>query len=224
MAGEALGLIETRGLVAAIEALDACLKAAQVNLAGLDFVTGGLVAIRVTGDVGAVKAAVSAGDSAARRVGTVVSAHVIPRPDAGIRGLAYGPGSRGPSPGKPPDGGAAAEPARGGGAQPEPAAGREAGAAQAAGAEPAAVAVVRPEELEAVTARVREIVRGTDVELLMDDVELLSDAPVWKLRKIARYIPNLRLSGMEISNARKEELLLEMTEAALGKGDDSDAH
>ncbi|MGE5542030.1 MAG: BMC domain-containing protein, partial [Bacillota bacterium] len=95
MAGTALGLIETKGLVAAIEALDASLKAAQVRLAGMDLVSGGLVAIRVTGDTGAVRAAVSAGECAARRVGTLVASHVIPRPHAEIGGLAYGPGVRG---------------------------------------------------------------------------------------------------------------------------------
>jgi ethanolamine utilization protein EutM len=77
---EALGLIETRGLVGAIEAADAMVKAAKVKFLGRQKVKGGIVAVMVTGDVGAVKAAVDAGSAACKRVGTLLSAHVIPRP------------------------------------------------------------------------------------------------------------------------------------------------
>jgi ethanolamine utilization protein EutM len=77
---QALGLIETRGLVAAIEAADAMVKAAKVRLLGRQKVKAGLVAVMVAGDVGAVKAAVDAGAAACQRVGEMVSAHVIPRP------------------------------------------------------------------------------------------------------------------------------------------------
>ena len=77
---QALGLIETRGLAAAIEAADAMVKAAKVKFISRQKVKGGLVAIMVAGDVGAVKAAVDAGAAAGKRVGTVVSSHVIPRP------------------------------------------------------------------------------------------------------------------------------------------------
>lgn len=78
--GEALGLIETRGLVAMIEAADAMVKAANVTLVGMEKVGAGLVTVMVRGDVGAVKAATDAGAAAAKRVGEVVSVHVIPRP------------------------------------------------------------------------------------------------------------------------------------------------
>ena len=78
--GEALGLIETRGLVAMIEAADAMVKAANVTLIGMEKVGAGLVTVMVRGDVGAVKAATDAGAAAAKRVGEVVSVHVIPRP------------------------------------------------------------------------------------------------------------------------------------------------
>lgn len=77
---EAIGMVETKGLVASIEAADAMLKAANVKLFCKDRVGGGLITIIVTGDVGAVKASVDAGAAAAERVGTVVSVHVIPRP------------------------------------------------------------------------------------------------------------------------------------------------
>ncbi|WP_369716076.1 BMC domain-containing protein [Leptotrichia alba] len=76
----ALGMIETKGLVAAIEAADAMVKAANVTLIGKEHVGGGLVTVLVRGDVGAVKAATDAGAAAAERVGELVSIHVIPRP------------------------------------------------------------------------------------------------------------------------------------------------
>ena len=84
--GDALGLIETKGLVGAIEAADAMCKAANVSLEGYQKIGSGLVTVMVRGDVGAVKAAVDAGTSAAERVGEVVSTHVIPRPhkDVGV--------------------------------------------------------------------------------------------------------------------------------------------
>jgi ethanolamine utilization protein EutM len=78
--GGALGLIETRGLVGAIEAADAMIKAANVRLVGREQIGGGLVTVMVRGDVGAVKAATDAGAVAAGKVGEVVSVHVIPRP------------------------------------------------------------------------------------------------------------------------------------------------
>ncbi|MDD7766843.1 MULTISPECIES: ethanolamine utilization microcompartment protein EutM [Anaerococcus] len=77
---EALGMIETKGLVGSIEAADAMVKAANVTLVGKEHVGGGLVTVLVRGDVGAVKAATDAGAAAAQRVGELVSVHVIPRP------------------------------------------------------------------------------------------------------------------------------------------------
>jgi ethanolamine utilization protein EutM len=87
MSKEALGLIETRGLVGAIEAADAMVKAAQVELLGRDQVGGGLVTVMVRGDVGAVKAATDAGAAAAEKVGELVSVHVIPRPHADVEAI-----------------------------------------------------------------------------------------------------------------------------------------
>lgn len=80
MAEQALGMVETRGLVGAIEAADAMVKAAKVKFVGREFVGGGLVTVFVRGDVGAVKAATDAGGAAAERVGELLSVHVIPRP------------------------------------------------------------------------------------------------------------------------------------------------
>lgn len=76
----ALGMVETRGLVGAVEAADAMVKAANVTLIGSEYVGGGFVTVMVRGDVGAVKAATDAGAAAAKRIGELVSVHVIPRP------------------------------------------------------------------------------------------------------------------------------------------------
>ncbi len=84
---EALGMVETRGLVAAIEASDAMVKAANVVLVGSEKIGSGLVSVMVRGDVGAVKAAVEAGGAAASALGEVVATHVIPRPHGDVEKL-----------------------------------------------------------------------------------------------------------------------------------------
>ena len=84
---QALGLIETKGLVGAIEAADAMVKAANVALIGKEHVGGGLVTVMVRGDVGAVKAATDAGAAAAGRVGELLSVHVIPRPHSEVESI-----------------------------------------------------------------------------------------------------------------------------------------
>lgn len=82
--GAALGMVETKGLVGAVEAADAMVKAASVTIVGYEKIGFGLVTIMVRGDVGAVKAATDAGAEAARSVGEVVSVHVIPKPHADV--------------------------------------------------------------------------------------------------------------------------------------------
>ena len=84
MAQEALGMVETRGLVAAIEAADAMLKAANVVLVGTEKIGSGLVSVMVRGDVGAVNAAVQAGGTTAAKLGEIIATHVIPRPHADV--------------------------------------------------------------------------------------------------------------------------------------------
>jgi len=84
---EALGMVETRGLIGAIEAADAMVKAANVQLAGKENIGSGLVTVMVRGDVGAVKAAVEAGSAAASRVGELYGVHVIPRPHTDVEGI-----------------------------------------------------------------------------------------------------------------------------------------
>lgn len=84
MAGDALGLVETRGFIGSVEAADAMVKAANVKLIGRETIGGGYVTVMVRGDVGAVKAATDVGAEAAARVGEVVAVHVIPRPHAEV--------------------------------------------------------------------------------------------------------------------------------------------
>ena len=84
---EALGMVETKGLIGAIEAADAMVKAANVHLIGKEKIGSGLVTIMVRGDVGAVKAAVEAGAAAAKRVGDLYGVHVIPRPHDDVEGI-----------------------------------------------------------------------------------------------------------------------------------------
>lgn len=83
----ALGMVETRGLVGAIEAADAMVKAANVQLIGTEYIGGGYVTVLVRGDVGAVKAAADAGGAAAEAVGDLVSVHVIARPHAEVEAV-----------------------------------------------------------------------------------------------------------------------------------------
>lgn len=82
--GDALGMIETRGLIGSVEAADAMVKTANVILIGKEYIGAGYVTVLVRGDVGAVKAATDAGAAAARRVGELISVHVIPRPHAEV--------------------------------------------------------------------------------------------------------------------------------------------
>src|SRR2546428_13441960 len=92
MSQEALGLIETKGFIGSVEAADAMVKAANVTLIGKEYIGAGYVTVMVRGDVGAVKAATDAGAAAARRVGELVSVHVIPRPHSEVeRILPKGP-------------------------------------------------------------------------------------------------------------------------------------
>ena len=84
MSQDALGLIETKGLIGSVEAADAMVKAANVVLIGKEYIGAGYVTVMVRGDVGAVKAATDAGAAAARRVGELISVHVIPRPHAEV--------------------------------------------------------------------------------------------------------------------------------------------
>lgn len=115
---QALGMIETRGLVASVEAADAMVKAAAVSLACKEQVGGGLVTVMVRGEVAAVKAAVSAGAAAAARVGELAAAHVIPRPHEEVERILKPPPAPQSDADGPPEKGPAAPPAAGKGPEP----------------------------------------------------------------------------------------------------------
>lgn len=194
---KALGMIETRGLVASIEAADAMVKAANVTLACKEHVGGGLVTVMVRGDVGAVKAAVDAGAAAAERVGELISVHVIPRPHEELEGILTTPAPVTPTP-KPP-----LEPA------PEPAPD-----VQASADEPAPEPEPQPEEppepevpAEQKDEEPEETVRLAD---LTDEV--LEAMPVVKLRSAARSIGLTSMTRKEIRFAKKEELVAAIRE------------
>lgn len=186
----ALGMIETRGLVASIEAADAMVKAASVTLISKTHVGGGLVTVMVEGDVGAVKAATDAGAAAAERVGELISVHVIPRPAADVAHIL----DRRPEP-KP-------EP------EPEP---------PAPELEPEPE-VPEPEPEEA--AHTEEMKEEQPEEAPAEKVDLSELTPealgkmtVAKLRIVARELGTTGMSRRDIRFAKKEDLIERITKA-----------
>ena len=178
---KALGMIETRGLVASIEAADAMVKAANVTLTCKEHVGGGLVTVMVRGDVGAVKAAVDAGAAAAERVGELVSVHVIPRPHEELEGILTTPAPVTPTP-KPP---------------------REPEEAPPAPVSPPPVPQPDPE----VPAEEEKAEEGEAVQLSDLTDEVLEAMPVVKLRSVARSVGLDTMTRKEIRFAKKEELV-----------------
>lgn len=186
---EALGMIETRGLVAAIESADAMLKAANVTLVEKTLVGAGLVMVAVTGDVAAVKAAVDAGAAAAARVGELVSVHVIPRPDGSMEGI-IGGGLNRPKEEK-------------------------ATLKQPSKITSKAMPVEKTEVIVKKTLaapadpydKIAELEAAGDIDGIE---ELLNTIPVRQLRQLARKYPNLGIAGREISAANKEQLIANM--------------
>lgn len=188
----ALGLIETRGLVGAIEAADAMTKAAEVTLIGKERADAGLITVKIKGDVASVRAAVDAGAAAAQRVGELVSAHVIPRPDDETEILIYPPPwqtkEKQHFPEHLPDTG---KPKRG-----------------------------RPRKkslMETLTPEVQEAIEkepdAPPPVILSDDEptyrQQLESMTVHELRRYARSIPGLGIQGREISRANRYQLIEE---------------
>jgi len=187
---QALGFIETKGVLAAIEAADAMLKAADVSLIEKTKVGGGLVAVTVTGDVAAVKAAIDAGAAAVERIGgaPLVTRHVIPRPHDELTVIF--------------DGGTPDK--------------REEELAESEG-EPDETKEILTEdsieesfdELETVDTIKRETVDLWKQDNLEETMKLLEDMKVTELRTLAREYPEFSISGREISKANKALLLEE---------------
>ena len=195
MSTGALGMLETYGLIAAIEGLDASVKAANVTLCGFKYVTGGLVTFFVTGDVGATKAAIAAGEIAASKVGKVISSHVIPRPAESTTIIA--------SPTEKPAGRR-----RGTGIHK-----RDFPAKAPVKSEPLekaekeSVPEIAPEKVE----NVEPVIVAEPVETKKESAgyaeEYLRELKTTALRKLARDIPNIGLSKVEIRDAKKEPLV-----------------
>ena len=179
----ALGMIETSGLLSAIEAADAGLKAANVRLLGTDYVRGGLVMVRFEGDVAAVQAAVDAGAAAAQRVGNLLSAHVIPRamPEVFCM-LSSDPGV---GPGKRAQGGCAA------------CGGCEGGMRELRGCKPAPKAEEKKEEKKPEEASKADV----------PDLEAMKGWKVVQLRSFVRKLTDFPMSANEIRYANKTTLL-----------------
>ena len=204
---KALGMIETRGLVASIEAADAMVKAANVSLQCKEQVGGGLVTVMVRGDVGAVKAAVDAGAAAAGRVGELISTHVIPRPHAEVEGI-LSDFRRGGPPDDPSAGPSAPEP-MGGPAVTSRASGTEASPSQtgpAAGPRDGNVAPGGIPEPETDVEKAEKA--GTeDIAPRQLTRQALEDRRVVDLRVLARRIGITSLTRREIRSASKEQLI-----------------
>lgn len=202
----ALGLIETRGLVGAIEAADAMVKAADVELIGKERADAGLMTVKIKGDVAAVRAAVDAGAAAAQRVGELVSAHVIPRPDDGTEILIYPPPWQTREKSLP-----AVSPA----AKQKP--GRPGKEKRAAGVHPS------PEEHREVERQETETsgnVPASGTEMGDDEQSYrrrLEEMTVHELRRHARGVAGLPIFGRQISRANKDELIAELMKARSSK-------
>jgi microcompartment protein CcmL/EutN len=189
----ALGLIETKGLVGAIEAADAMVKAAEVTLVGKERTGGGLILVKITGDVASVRAAVDAGAAAAKRVGELVSVHVIPRPHDETEILIYQPRPRElqqkkniipvRKPHTPP---------------------REKRKQKPVEKSAAPVEVVQPEE---------HTIASVATEMSNDEAtyrQQLRAMSVHELRHYARSISGLTIFGRQISRANRDELIVEL--------------
>jgi len=174
----ALGMIETKGLVAAVEAADAMVKAANVVLTGKVHVGGGLVTVMVRGDVGAVKAATDAGAAAADRVGELISVHVIPRPHEELEPILPGGKNKTSKPG------ALTEPE--------------------ISVKPAAPIAEKKAEAVKTAARSKDSRVKKKPTGAIADIESM---PVVQLRKLARSIKGFPIEGREISKANRSTLL-----------------
>ncbi len=190
----ALGLIETRGLVGAIEAADAAVKTADVQLIGKERAEAGLITIKLRGDVAAVRAAVDAGAAAAQRVGELVSVHVIPRPDDETEILIYPTGpARQPAHPQKVDETAPSPPRR----RREPAPPESPPATEEkTGAAPAAESM------------------SDDEQTYRQQLEAMT---VHALRHYARGVKGLSIAGRQISRANRTDLIEELIKVKFGK-------
>jgi len=187
----ALGLIETKGLVGAIEAADAMLKAANVHLIGKERADAGLMTVKIVGETAAVRAAVDAGTAAAKRVGELVSSHVIPRPAEGMEDLIFA----------------------------KAAVTREELERKFGISTPAA-ATAEGEKVQE-TAQTSGVALDEELSPTSDEekayLEELLRMTVPQLRSLARQVEGLSIYGRQISRANKEQLIRELMRAKFKK-------
>lgn len=197
----ALGMIEVYGYLAAVEALDSALKAANVRREKVEIVTGGLVAVLVTGDVGAVKAAMDASAAAAERVGKVISVHVIPRPHSMIDDMLNGPDE--------PEKASAPEPESP--EEPESPAESEREEKEQAAVE--AAAEPEPEKVVQKPAK-KQAEKKAAPQKKQNDLtpETVQGMPVTKLRALARDLDIDNMTRAEIRFGKKDELVSKISE------------
>lgn len=200
----ALGMIETRGLVGAIEAADAMVKAANVTLQSKTQVGGGLVTVMVRGDVGAVKAAVDAGAAAAERVGELISVHVIPRPAADVEGILDHPPTLPAPPAPEPD----PEP------ETEPAPASEVASEQSASEENLSEEEELEEDEDEEDDETPALEQRPSGSFIIPPESVMQRMTVAKLRALARGLGSTGMSAKEIRFAKKEELIARIIEAS----------
>jgi microcompartment protein CcmL/EutN len=203
----ALGLIETRGLIGAIEAADAAIKAADVTLVGRERADAGLMTIKIIGDIAAVRSAVDAGAAAAQRVGELVSVHVIPRPDDDVELLIYPPPSQTKEPqrGNTPPAVSAPPPAKSKPDRPKK-----------------KTTVQPPEKIEELSepSALEEQSSAPDMKMSDDETtyrQQLDAMTVHAMRRYARSVSGLSIFGRQISRANKDELIIELMKAKFQK-------
>lgn len=208
---KALGMIETKGLVAAIEAADAMVKAANVSLQCKEHVGGGLVTVMVRGDVGAVKAATDAGAAAAERVGTLISVHVIPRPHGEVEEILDGP----PEPQSPPAAPASPEPPQ---PKPEPSEPAPQPEAEEPVPQPEPEEPAPEPEPEAPRPKPAGPAKAKAPDVDVPTGEELEAMPVVQLRVLARSLNVEGMSRREIRDAKKDQLLTEIRACLARRG------
>jgi ethanolamine utilization protein EutM len=187
----ALGLIETRGLVGAIEAADAMVKAANVQLVGRERVDAALITVKIVGETAAVRSAVDAGSAAAKRVGELVSSHVIPRPSDEIEDLIFAKAFRSRQD-----------------IEVHPT------------TQPPAPSTPRSEEEQQENAGTSTTAQPPPLQLSENEAEYLQQLQsmtVHQLRSYARQVRGLSIYGRQISRANKDELITELMKAKFGR-------
>ena len=208
---KALGMIEVKGRLGAVEALDACLKAANVSLVNMIKVGGGLTSVFVEGDVGAVKASIDAGAAAAERVSELISIHVIPRPDKSVREMLDMNLEEAVIEEKEEDLTEPVEPA-------EPVVITEAEAEEPVAEETVAEETVAEETVDEepvteVTIAEEPVIEEVREEPVEDGEVDLENLTVGDLRKLARATEGIALSKQEIKFAKKDELIKAIEDA-----------